>query len=98
MKIGIIISSNDAETSWNAFRYANFCLGQKDAVKVFLTTGKGGGVNTNKSARINSTRLNRWKNSFRAVARYWLAVPASNQGIKKAPKCVLSTRGKTCMK
>lgn len=40
MKIGIIISSNDAETSWNAFRYANFCLGQKDEVKVFLT-GKG---------------------------------------------------------
>ncbi len=40
MKIGIIISSNDAETSWNALRYANFCLGQKDEVKVFLT-GKG---------------------------------------------------------
>ncbi len=40
MRIGVIISSNDAETSWNAFRYANFCLGQKDEVKVFLT-GKG---------------------------------------------------------
>ena len=40
MKIGIIISSNDTETSWNAFRYANFCLGQNDEVKVFLT-GKG---------------------------------------------------------
>jgi len=40
MKIGVIISSNDAETSWNALRYANFCLGQGDTVKVFLT-GKG---------------------------------------------------------
>lgn len=40
MKIGIIISSNDAETSWNALRYANFCLGQKDEVKIFLA-GKG---------------------------------------------------------
>jgi len=40
MKIMVIISSNDAETSWNAFRYANFLLGQKDEVKVFLT-GKG---------------------------------------------------------
>lgn len=40
MKIGVIISSNDAETSWNALRYANFCLGQKDSVKVFLI-GKG---------------------------------------------------------
>ncbi|MFA5119186.1 MAG: DsrE family protein [Candidatus Omnitrophota bacterium] len=40
MKIGVIISSNDPETVWNALRYANFALGQKDEVKVFLT-GKG---------------------------------------------------------
>jgi len=40
MKIGVIISSNDAETSWNALRYANFAIGQKDEVKVFLA-GKG---------------------------------------------------------
>ncbi len=40
MKIGVIISSNDAGTCWNAFRDANFCRGQKDEVKVFLT-GKG---------------------------------------------------------
>ena len=24
MKLGVIISSNDAETCWNALRYANF--------------------------------------------------------------------------
>lgn len=40
MKIGVIISSNDAETCWNALRYANYGLGQKDEVKVFLM-GKG---------------------------------------------------------
>lgn len=40
MKIGVIISSNDAETCWNALRYANFSLSQKDEIKVFLT-GKG---------------------------------------------------------
>jgi len=40
MKIGIIISINDAETCWNALRYANFAIGQKDAVKVFFM-GKG---------------------------------------------------------
>jgi len=40
MKVGVIISSNDAETCWNALRFANFSLGQKDEVKVFLT-GKG---------------------------------------------------------
>ena len=36
MKIGIIISSNDVETSWNALRYGNFALGQDDEVKVFF--------------------------------------------------------------
>ncbi len=40
MKVGIIISSNDAETCWNALRYANFALEQKDEVKVFFM-GKG---------------------------------------------------------
>lgn len=40
MNIGIILSTNDAETCWNALRYANFCLGQKNEVKVFFM-GKG---------------------------------------------------------
>jgi sulfur relay (sulfurtransferase) complex TusBCD TusD component (DsrE family) len=40
MKIGIVISSNDAETCWNALRYGNFSLGQGDEVKVFFM-GKG---------------------------------------------------------
>lgn len=40
MKIGIVISSNDAETCWNALRYGNFALGQKDEVQVFFM-GKG---------------------------------------------------------
>jgi len=40
MKIGIIISSNDAETCWNALRYANFAISQKDEAKVFFM-GKG---------------------------------------------------------
>ncbi|MBI5415255.1 MAG: DsrE family protein [Candidatus Omnitrophica bacterium] len=40
MKTGVIISTNDAETCWNALRYANFSLGQKDAVKIFFV-GKG---------------------------------------------------------
>ena len=40
MKIGIVISSNDAETCWNALRYGIFALDQKDEVKVFFM-GKG---------------------------------------------------------
>lgn len=40
MKLSIVISSNDPETVWNAFRLGSFALGQGDAVHVFLL-GKG---------------------------------------------------------
>jgi len=40
VKIGIIIYSNDPETIWNAFRFANFTLKEGDRVKAFLL-GKG---------------------------------------------------------
>jgi len=40
MKIGVVISTNDTETCWNALRYANFALSQRDEVKVFFM-GKG---------------------------------------------------------
>ena len=36
MKLGIIIYSNDAETIWNAFRFANFSLKEDNTVKIFL--------------------------------------------------------------
>jgi uncharacterized protein involved in oxidation of intracellular sulfur len=36
MKIGIIISTNDSETIWNAFRFANLCLERLDEVEIFL--------------------------------------------------------------
>lgn len=37
MKIGVIISSNDAETCWNALRYANFCTIEQ--AEKFLQSG-----------------------------------------------------------
>jgi uncharacterized protein involved in oxidation of intracellular sulfur len=40
MNIGIILAVNDAETAWNAFRFANFSRKKNDEVKVFLM-GKG---------------------------------------------------------
>ena len=40
MNIGMVISTNDNETCWNALRYANFCLSQGDEVKIFFV-GKG---------------------------------------------------------
>lgn len=40
MKIAIVIATNDSETSWNAFRFANHCVGKNEQTKVFLI-GKG---------------------------------------------------------
>ena len=36
MKIGIILSTNDSEEVWNAFRFANVSLKGNHAVRVFL--------------------------------------------------------------
>jgi len=38
--MGIVIYSNDAETVWNALRFANFAKGSGDTVQIFLL-GKG---------------------------------------------------------
>ncbi len=40
MKIGIIISSNDPETVWNAFRFSNYVTQEGETVQAFLL-GKG---------------------------------------------------------
>ncbi len=40
MKIGIVVYSNDSETVWNAFRFANFALNEGDEINLFLL-GKG---------------------------------------------------------
>ncbi len=40
MKLTIILSTNHAETNWNAFRFANLALSKSDHVSVFLT-GEG---------------------------------------------------------
>ncbi len=38
MKIGILISTNDPETLWNVFRFANLCL--KDLYKMVVTSDR----------------------------------------------------------
>jgi sulfur relay (sulfurtransferase) complex TusBCD TusD component (DsrE family) len=40
MKLAVVIYSNDSETVWNAFRFANTSLGYDNQVDVFLL-GKG---------------------------------------------------------
>ena len=36
MKIGIVLSTNDPEEVWNAFRFANVALKKNHSVRVFL--------------------------------------------------------------
>ncbi len=36
MKLGIILETKEAEKAWNAFRFANACLGRGHEVKLFL--------------------------------------------------------------
>ena len=36
MKLGIILSTNNTENNWNAFRLANLALSKGDTVSVFL--------------------------------------------------------------
>ena len=52
MKIAIVSSTNDSETAWNAFRFANFCLGKNEQTKVFLI---GKGV---EAEQVSSTKFN----------------------------------------
>jgi len=40
MKVAVVISSNDPETVWNAWRFANTCLGYDGEITIFLM-GKG---------------------------------------------------------
>lgn len=40
MKLGIVISTNDVETVWNAYRLGNYSLNEGDRVKAFLI-GRG---------------------------------------------------------
>ncbi len=40
MKVGIIISTSDPETVFNALRLGNFAIGERDQVQVFLL-GRG---------------------------------------------------------
>ncbi|KKQ66964.1 MAG: hypothetical protein US86_C0002G0081 [Candidatus Daviesbacteria bacterium GW2011_GWA2_38_24] len=36
MKLGIILSTNNTENNWNAFRLANLALSKGDTVSIFL--------------------------------------------------------------
>lgn len=52
MKLAIILSTNDAEKNWNAFRLANLALKKEDEVSVFLI-GEGVEYEKNSSDQFN---------------------------------------------
>jgi len=52
MKLGIVISTNDAEEVWNAFKLGNVALKENHAVKVFLVN-KGVEAEDIKSEKFN---------------------------------------------
>ena len=52
MKLGIILSTTEPETVFNALRLANYSLKQGDAVKVFLM-GKGVEMDRIEDAKFN---------------------------------------------
>jgi sulfur relay (sulfurtransferase) complex TusBCD TusD component (DsrE family) len=47
MKLAIVLSSDDPETAFNAFRFGNFARNEGDGVKIFLI---GRGVDFDKAA------------------------------------------------
>jgi uncharacterized protein involved in oxidation of intracellular sulfur len=54
MKLGIVISTNDAEEVWNAFRLGNVALKETHTVRVFLVN-KGVEAEDIKSEKFNVT-------------------------------------------
>jgi len=55
MKLGFILSTNNAETNWNAFRLANLAVSKGDMVTVFLI-GEGVEYNTNSFTQFDIKR------------------------------------------
>jgi len=52
MKIGIVLSTNDVEEVWNAFRFGNVALKENHTVRVFLVN-KGVEAEDIKSEKFN---------------------------------------------
>ena len=89
MKIGIVISGNDAETCWNAFRFANFCLGQKDEVKVFLI-GKGVEYQQASTAKFNAVeQAEKFLSSSGRILACGTCIKSRSQ--QESPMCPLSS-------
>ncbi len=53
MKLGVVVSTDEAEAAWNAFRLCNFARAKGDEVRVFLV-GKGVDFEKSSSEKFDS--------------------------------------------
>lgn len=90
MKLGIVISGTNAETNWNAFRLANFALGEGDKVKIFLV-GEGVEYKRASSEKFDVTELAQkfLQNSNGAIMACGTCIRARNQ--ESTDTCPIST-------
>jgi len=86
MRIGIVISTNDPETVWNAFRFGNVALKEKHRVKVFLVN-KGVEVEDIESEKFNvSEQLHSFiENKGQALACGTCLKARQKEGAKVCP-------------
>lgn len=91
IKLGIIISTNDTETVWNALRLANYSIAENDTVSIFLL-GKGVEITTIESKEFDvSIQLNDFINNGGKVLACGTCMRSRNlEGSKTCPISSLS--------
>lgn len=89
MKIGVVISTEEPETSWNAFRFANFAAKQGDEVKVFLI---GRGVDFEKASTAKFDAAAQARELLRAGGRIFACGTCINsRDLESSEICPIST-------
>ncbi|HLE76096.1 MAG TPA: sulfur reduction protein DsrE [Candidatus Bathyarchaeia archaeon] len=93
MNLGIVMSTNEAEEIWNAFRLGNVALKENHTVKVFLVN-KGVEAEDIKSERFPVAE--QLPHLSRTKGKYWHVAPALRQGRKKEPTFAPFQLWQTC--
>ena len=89
IKLGIVISTNDPETVWNALRLANYSLSEKDTVSVFLM-GKGVGIKSLSTKDYDVTeKLNDFLNSGGKI--FACGTCMNSRNLKESKACPISS-------
>ena len=89
IKLGIVISTNDPETVWNALRLANYSLSEKDTVSVFLM-GKGVEIKSLSTKDYDVTeKLNDFLNSGGKI--FACGTCMNSRNLKESKACPISS-------